>query len=981
MRIRERLARTAMALLGRDSFPDLSPYLFGQPWLHAFTEELNNAQAACKVATVNSCLSLISNDLAGLPMRFYSVRGEKWTDLDESHELPTLWDYGNPSQTGYEVRRDWFAFWDTTGDSALYMARGPSGTLKPYELWATPGHLLHEVPGVHRSVTEYEYLPTRERLRADNFATLRHWNPSVSPLEPSPRGMSPLTAAKDDYETLYRQHQWTRRFFEVGGRVATALRPLDKDVRLMPEQRKAIQEDFARLALGIKNLEKVPILDGLEPVPLGLTMQEMQHDQVAKGADLSVCRVLHVPPVLLGIKEGGGLSDAGATTDLLLYADQCLRPRARLISAVVTKYLCAAFGKEFRAFLDVDALMALQKAKLEQAKGLVTLTGRPILDVDEAREQLEYDPAPNGQGKGLWVSFNMVPSEIGAEPPPDPVAPAVKPEVSQARRAALSDDPKARLRRSKDADLRRYERRVSAWARTRFGRQEDAALARLESEGVRASRLLRAAYSADDLLPPDDDATEAQRMFEALIAERGEAAAAEVAAEVALNVHQGRIADMIQNRAAQFIKQIDETTRERLAGVIEDIVREGGSYEDLVKSVRQVFSDRRANAATIARTETAWAYNLASKETWSEAGIEYVSWLTVGDDRVRDSCLEAEAAGILKMGETFPNGCQFPGDPMGLPEYVINCFPAGTAMQGSVVAASRVEYVGPMREIVTRSGLRLSVTPNHPVLTAQGFVPASALVQGDDVLRHGREVEQAGAEVADEQHAPARIEDVFDAIRQEGSASTRDARSRDFHGDGAFTKGNVEVVLRHRELLVNDESTLSQDGGKGVLVGAAVSEPIPASSGPSDANLQRVGHAAAGSVCGSDLPSADAGAHTGPLHPLRIGLAAHLDASRFEGGRERAASDTGFVAEMLERGAYEVSLDEVVEVRDFHFSGHVYDLQSDKGWIVANGIVCCNCRCVLQPEFNADGSLARMFDRSLSLADLFETASGNGVAH
>lgn len=187
------------------------------------------------------------------------------------------------------------------------------------------------------------------------------------------------------------------------------------------------------------------------------------------------------------------------------------------------------------------------------------------------------------------------------------------------------------------------------------------------------NRLLGLAYDASDLLPSEDDAAEAQRMYEALILERGEAAAAEVGAEVVLNIHQGNIADMIHTRAANMVKHVDETTRAALADTLESLTREGASFDDIMRAVRQVFSDRRANAATIARTETAWAYNLASKEAWTEAGVEYVSWLTVGDDAVRDSCAESEAAGVLKMGEMFPNGCQYPGDPNGGPDKTINC--------------------------------------------------------------------------------------------------------------------------------------------------------------------------------------------------------------------------------------------------------------------------------------------------------------------
>lgn len=995
MSLRQYLSRVTAALRGKDAgFPGLSEHFQGWPWIHALDEEINNAQAACKVATVYACLSRISQDLAGLPIRVYRVQGDKWLDVPDTHEIPLLLEYGNPTQTGYEVLRDWAAFWDTTGDAALFMARGKSRKLKPYEIWSVPGHLLHEVPGERRSVVEYEYLPTQERFPADNFATLRHWNPSVNPLEPSPRGMSPLTPAQADYETLYRQRLWVRKFFSVGGRTAAAFKPLDKERRLSADDVKAFQEKFMSLYGGLKNMDRPMVLDGMEPVPLGLTMQEMQYDAVAKAADLAVCRVLSVPPLMLGIKEGGGLSDAGSSADLLLYADNCIRPRATMISAVLTKHLAKLWGPEFRVYLDVDSMMAVQRAKLEQAKGLKELAGVSLISPDEAREQLDYDPLPNGLGKGLWVPFNVVPAEIAAEPPePAPVvspgAPKETPEEAKARRLAASNsDPKAQLRRWKDSDLGRYERRVGLWARTRFGRQEDAAVARL-GDGVRASRLLRAAYNASDLLPASDDFTEAQRMFEALIAERGEAAAAEVGAEVVLHVHQGNLSHLIQNRAAKMVTQIDDTTRQELADILTDLSAEGASFDDLVKAVRQVFSGRRNNAATIARTETAWAYNLASKEAWSEAGVKWVSWLTVGDDVVRDSCREAEADGVLKMGEMFSNGLAFPGDPSANdPSLVINCFPPDAVMQGTIVAASRFRYVGPMLEVSTRSGLRLSVTPNHPVLTPDGFVPAYALREGDNVIRYGGEVEEpALGSVLNDEQAPSRIEDVFDAVRAAGCCASGEVRADDFDGDGAFGKGNVQVVSADRILLLNREAALAQDGGEGVLIGSAMGESLPASSGALQPVLDGVLHAATPDPSPAYLPdnSGRIELDLAPLQPLRIGPAAKIDASRFEGSGQRTATDAAFIAQLFERGAGQVAFDEVIEVRNRHFDGHVYDLQSDKGWIVADGIVSRNCRCVLQPEMVEETDLARMFDRRatprMSLADLFETANGNGVSH
>jgi hypothetical protein len=55
----------------------------------------------------------------------------------------------------------------------------------------------------------------------------------------------------------------------------------------------------------------------------------------------------------------------------------------------------------------------------------------------------------------------------------------------------------------------------------------------------------------------------------------------------------------------------------------------------------------------------------------------------------------------------------------------------------------------------------------------------------------------------------------------------------------------------------------------------------------------------------------------------------------------------GFVAELLEAHAGYIAPDDIVEIRDVEFSGHVFDVESVDGWILAGGIVTSNCRCTL----------------------------------
>ena len=58
---------------------------------------------------------------------------------------------------------------------------------------------------------------------------------------------------------------------------------------------------------------------------------------------------------------------------------------------------------------------------------------------------------------------------------------------------------------------------------------------------------------------------------------------------------------------------------------------------------------------------------------------------------------------------------------------------------------------------------------------------------------------------------------------------------------------------------------------------------------------------------------------------------------------------TYFVSKLLHRSAGEITLNDVIGVRRFPFVGHVYDLQTVTGWMLANGIGVSNCRCSVWP--------------------------------
>lgn len=316
-----------------------------------------------------------------------------------------------------------------------------------------------------------------------------------------------------------------------------------------------------------------------------------------------------------------------------------------------------------------------------------------------------------------------------------------------------------------------------------------------------------------------------------------------------------------------------------------------------------------------------------------------------------------------------------------------NCFPGEVLVSApsSVVAADARWYEGPLVVIHTASGNELPVTPNHPVLTPEGWVPAGLLNVGQSVLRYRSDVERASLGTPDDEQIPARIGDVFDALREASPvpAVRVPVAPEQFHGDGFGT--DVDVVLAD-SLLRNGTG---QECGHHQFIGSGVRAGSLLADSALDEVFLGAFHPAHSGVGGGNLGGTLLGAHTSPFPALGVAgvgavtpteqgsahgglLAADLDSNlalrhAFEvepdsglnpivGAPLRNASSTQFSVEggtVDSHGGRDlagalsvlVAPDRILKVEERReWAGHVYNLQTRDGWYVAGGIVVHNCR-------------------------------------
>ncbi|TYK45161.1 Hint domain-containing protein [Actinomadura decatromicini] len=175
-----------------------------------------------------------------------------------------------------------------------------------------------------------------------------------------------------------------------------------------------------------------------------------------------------------------------------------------------------------------------------------------------------------------------------------------------------------------------------------------------------------------------------------------------------------------------------------------------------------------------------------------------IAWARITDSDPCYFCaLMALRGAVFKSRQTAGRRANRNFEGEGQYKFHDHCVPAGTLVDGPAAEVGyRRDYEGELVVLRTAAGHELRITPNHPVLTVQGWLPAGLLREGDDVLS-SLNAQGSLLSVPDEEHVPALVQDVWRAMGMLGLVSVP-GTPEDFHGDGTDSK--VDVVGADRFL-------------------------------------------------------------------------------------------------------------------------------------------------------------------------------------
>lgn len=351
------------------------------------------------------------------------------------------------------------------------------------------------------------------------------------------------------------------------------------------------------------------------------------------------------------------------------------------------------------------------------------------------------------------------------------------------------------------------------------------------------------------------------------------------------------------------------------------------------------------NAATVIRTAINHVSTQARETTYKKNSdiVEKYEWVSTLDSRTSTICRSRD-------GQKYDIG-KGP-----LPPAHPNCLLGDTVVStGSHVSnVFKRSYKGVVVYITTKSGRTLSITPNHQVMTDSGWVAAGELNLGSKLVCGDSRVVSLHHK---EDNVVAQFADVFSAANvavDSSAVSASPTTTEDFHGDG--TDGEVEIVFVDR---------LSWDKVKSSLGEQVIDEKLPVTTSVDDSfsgfgsaeKLSMVGLSPSDSFvrCGRECEPFLGGGFSHPqIHS--IAAVADGDAPLLENAKDWVARNADNLSDFDWSEAVGVEFDDVVNLvfGEADFCGHVYNLENEQNWYLANGIIAHNCRSTTAPVISSE---------------------------
>lgn len=430
----------------------------------------------------------------------------------------------------------------------------------------------------------------------------------------------------------------------------------------------------------------------------------------------------------------------------------------------------------------------------------------------------------------------------------------------------------------------------------------------------------------------------------------------------------------LYNRPGQTVSQqikegkLARWDKRRIQSVITQGILQGESIPNLTQRLEKVTGGDHKAAIRNIRTMMTGVENAGrvdAQERAKEMGIPVQKqWIATLDSRTRHwhreldgVTVDTDEPFVVELDDGSEDKIMFPGDPSADAANVYNCFVGNTkiATDSNIVRSYKHDYSGQLFTIKSASGIEFTCTPNHPILTIGGWVPAESLQKGNDILVAFRRNDVFGRINPNINHVFPRIDAIHDFLNMSGGKRAT-SKMVNFHGD--IPASDVEIITQ-KWFLGSDWNTSGSNSVDKFLLKHANKTFMGKSALVK--HFGRIGFAALGFV--SSLSKALAFVFRGMRHAIIhcFRTIAGCNSRIFKTQADNMTSDTKLFCDGFDRSTSGILTDYIVDIKVSSVSHiPVYNLQTLNGYYFVNTnipqndvkyngkmAIAKNCRCTL----------------------------------
>jgi len=475
--------------------------------------------------------------------------------------------------------------------------------------------------------------------------------------ESSILGLSPLETLRRVLAEEHAMGDYREYFWRNSARMNGIIERPANAPEWSEAARNRFRQEFEALYAGTENSGKTAILeDGMTWKEASFSAQESEYLQGRKLTREECARAYHIPLPMVGILDNATFSNI-REQHKNLYQD-CLGPWLAMLEQEIELQLLPDYEDVKDVYVEFNIAEKLQGSFEEQTQSLQSAVGRPWMTANEARAKLNL-PRLDGDADRLVTPLNVL---VGGQASPRDSAPDQGPAAEATPPKAL----KARALHSAQGELdptlpELRERHETKWIEAMqyyFRRQERAIIGKVPEKAAKQGWPLDSFWDAarwnrelqDDLY----------RLNVATASVWG----SYVAEQMQSKWDASAMFEWLMENARISSEEINATTR--------DLVVAAMAEEGARDAVRHVF-DLAINvrAPEIATWKVTTASNFGAQEAARQTGLRVKTW-RVNSKNPRDAHAALDGVSV-PIGDLFPNGMRWPGDPRGGAENNANC--------------------------------------------------------------------------------------------------------------------------------------------------------------------------------------------------------------------------------------------------------------------------------------------------------------------